>query len=101
VTINQSFRNTYILRIEKDYVSIVYHIYPLILGSHLRYVMHKTIYVHRCFVARQPYAINYIKHTCICFLYYLVTAAESIFLIPFYLQAIQIHSANGVKLLEA
>jgi hypothetical protein len=24
-----------------------------------------------------------------------------IFLIPFYLQAVQIHSANGVKLLEA
>jgi hypothetical protein len=29
------------------------------------------------------------------------TLMPSIFLIPFYLQAVQIHSANGVKLLEA
>jgi hypothetical protein len=28
-------------------------------------------------------------------------AAATFFLIPFYLQAVQIHSANGVKLLEA
>jgi hypothetical protein len=26
---------------------------------------------------------------------------EELFLIPFYLQAVQIHSANGIKLLEA
>jgi hypothetical protein len=29
------------------------------------------------------------------------SAVKSFFLIPFYLQAVQIHSANGVKLLEA
>jgi hypothetical protein len=38
------------------YFPFFHHIYLLKLGNHIRYIMHKT-YIHRCFVARQPYTI--------------------------------------------
>ena len=35
-----------------------------VIGNHFRYGMHKAIFVHLCFIARQPYGVEWIRRSC-------------------------------------